>query len=176
MWVFGYGSLMWDGWEKNRGCLRRSTAELKGYVRIFNKLSVSNWGSKADPGPTLNLVAGAGSCRGVAFEFDEADRAGIVAYLEEREGKGFPLKELTIALDGEEDVETLVPLYQGRNVLAPTGIAEIAAMVLKAKGTSGSCASYIEGVVEHLRKLGINDPAVADLRAALVKARAPRPI
>ena len=34
---------------------------------------------------------------------------------------------------------------------------------------SGSCASYIEGIANHLRELGINDPAVADLHGALAK-------
>jgi glutathione-specific gamma-glutamylcyclotransferase len=174
MWIFGYGSLMWDGWEKDRGCLRRTTAELRGYARIFNKLSVYNWGTKADPGPTLNLVASAASCRGIAFEFGEASRADIVAYLAKREGDGFALKELPVTLDGDEVVTALMPLYQGRNVLKPTGASEIAAMALKAKGKSGSCADYIEGVAEHLRKMGIDDPAVADLREALVKARTPR--
>jgi cation transport protein ChaC len=171
MWVFGYGSLMWDGWEVHRGCLRRATAGLKGYARVFNKLSVSRWGSKTHPGPTLNLVPGTGSCRGVAFEFDEANRAAIVAYLDEREGKHFALKELPIAVDGGDAVKALVPLYQGRNVLASTDLAETAAMVLKAKGTGGSCADYITGVAEHLGKLGIADPAVTELFDVLVKAK-----
>lgn len=39
MWVFGYGSLMWDGWEQEFGCLRRCVAVLKGYRRTFNKAS-----------------------------------------------------------------------------------------------------------------------------------------
>ena len=86
MWVFGYGSLMWDGWEAHHGCLRRVTAELRGYSRTFNKRSVRNWGTRLHPGPTLNLVAGNTSCRGVVFEFPESSRAEIVAYLIRREG------------------------------------------------------------------------------------------
>jgi cation transport protein ChaC len=81
MWVFGYGSLMWDSWEADRGYLQRVTAELKGYSRTFNKRSVRNWGTRLHPGPTLNLIASNESCRGIAFEFPESRRAEIVAYL-----------------------------------------------------------------------------------------------
>jgi glutathione-specific gamma-glutamylcyclotransferase len=171
MWIFGYGSLMWDGWETGRACLRRAAAELPGYARILNKLSVSNWGTEANPGPTLNLIAGDSSCQGVAFEFDEAARADILAYITQREGKGFALKELPIVLQGGVEATALVPLYQGRNIIRATGTAEIAAMALKAKGTSGNCASYTEGVAEQLRKLGIADPAVAEMHRALLAAK-----
>jgi len=98
MWVFGYGSLMWDGWEADRGCLGRVTAELRGYARAFNKLSVRNWGTRLYPGPTLNLIASDSSCRGIAFEFPEARRADTVAYLIQREGKNFTLIERPIIL------------------------------------------------------------------------------
>jgi cation transport protein ChaC len=89
---------MWDGWEADRGCLGRVTAELRGYARAFNKLSVRNWGTRLYPGPTLNLIASDSSCRGIAFEFPEARRADTVAYLIQREGKNFTLIERPIIL------------------------------------------------------------------------------
>ena len=51
MWIFGYGSLMWDGWEATFDCKRKERAVLKGYARSFTKASVKNWGSKTAPGP-----------------------------------------------------------------------------------------------------------------------------
>jgi cation transport protein ChaC len=164
MWVFGYGSLMWEGWENDRGCLRRVTAELRGYARTFNKLSVRNWGTRRYPGPTLNLVASDTACRGIAFEFPEASRAEIVVYLVQREGKHFRLTERPIVLGGGA---ALVALYQGPNIIPPTSPSEIAAMALRATGISGSCAGYIQGVADRLRELGIDDPEVAVLCAAL---------
>jgi glutathione-specific gamma-glutamylcyclotransferase len=171
MWIFGYGSLMWDGWETHRGCIHRVTAELRGYARTFNKLSVRNWGTPRYPGPTLNLIASKSLCRGIAFEFPEMRSADIMAYLIRREGKNFTLNELPIVLKGGTAVTASVPLYEGPNVLPPTSAPEIAAMALRAKGVSGSCAEYIKGVADHLAQLGIDDPAVASLCAALVKAR-----
>ena len=86
MWVFGYGSLMWDSWETERGCTRRVVAELLGYCRRFNKASVRNWGTHAAPGPTLNLSKVAASiCRGIAFEFPDTKKEEILSYLEARE-------------------------------------------------------------------------------------------
>ena len=99
MWVFGYGSLMWDRWEAEWGCLRRMTGELQGYARSFNKRSVRNWGTRLCPGPTLNLITSESSCLGIAFEFPEAHRADILAYLVEREGKNFTLNERRIVLE-----------------------------------------------------------------------------
>jgi len=56
MWVFGYGSLMWDGWENSYGCLRKSIAVLNSCRRTFNKASMKNRGSKKAPCPTLSLL------------------------------------------------------------------------------------------------------------------------
>jgi glutathione-specific gamma-glutamylcyclotransferase len=170
MWVFGYGSLMWDGWETRRGCLRRAIAELQGYARSFNKLSVRNWGSRTYPGPTLNLIASRSSCRGIAFEFPEERRAEILAYLIQREGKNFRLNKKPIVLEGGTAIIAFVPIYHGPNVIPPTSASEIAAMALRARGLSGSSADYIRSVANRLMELGIEDPAVTDLCVALGKA------
>lgn len=175
MWVFGYGSLMWDGWEATRGCSCRKTAELRGFVRSFNKLSIRNWGTRDNPGPTLNLIAGKGSCRGIAFEFPETRWSEIHAYLTAREGKGFALRDLPIVVEGgPPQANAIVPVYSGRNVTSATDAGEIAALALRAKGTSGSCAFYIESLAEHLRRLGIEDPTVVAIESA-VRNLATRP-
>jgi len=168
MWVFGYGSLMWDGWETERGCTRRVVADLPGYCRRFNKASVRNWGTHAAPGPTLNLSkVAAGLCRGIAFEFPDTQKAEILSYLKEREGKAFPLHELLVRIDDQSEVSAFVPLYNGKHVIEGKTVEEVAEMVLAATGTDGTCLAYVNGIAEKLSALGINDPAVTELWRAV---------
>lgn len=168
MWVFGYGSLMWDSWETERGCTRRVIAELPGYCRRFNKASVRNWGTHAAPGPTLNLSkVAAGICRGIAFEFPDAKKGEILSYLEAREGKAFTLHDVLVRIDDQSEVSASVPLYNGKNVIEGKTVEEVAEMVLAASGTDGTCLSYVNGVAERLSALGVNDPAVTELWGAV---------
>jgi glutathione-specific gamma-glutamylcyclotransferase len=163
MWIFGYGSLMGDGWEETFGCLRRTIAVLHGYRRTFNKASTKNWGSKEAACPTLNLEKAEGSaCKGIAFEFPDSRDAAVREYLAEREGKGFPLESVTIYLDQGVEVQALVPLYHGKNVLSVDTVREKAAMVARATGTKGSCRNYVREIAQLLARLGIDDPVVTE--------------
>jgi len=167
MWVFGYGSLMWDGWEARLGCLLSVRAELPGYARTFNKASVRNWGSKAAPGPTLNLKRAATSCVGMAFDFPDDQASEVRAYLTKREGRDFALRTTLVKLDGGEEVDALVPFYEGENLVQLARTEEIAALVKRARGTEGPCTSYVIGISDKLRALGISDPVVEALRSAI---------
>lgn len=170
MWVFGYGSLMWDGWERERDCVQRTIGVLRGYSRTFNKLSVRNWGTKANPGPTLNLVRTAGECRGIAFQFDDVARGSILDYLAQREGKGFALSEHPIELADGTTVHAIVPLYQRKNLASSKDTAALVHLARRARGTSGACADYIRNVTAHLTKIGIEDAAVNEFCRALNEA------
>ncbi|MCK4144371.1 gamma-glutamylcyclotransferase [Ralstonia nicotianae] len=168
MWVFGYGSLMADGWEAKFACTQRVVAELAGYRRAFNKASVANWGTATNPCPTLNLYQAAdASCTGIAFEFPEDQRAEVETYLAKREGKNFVLQELQIAPQGAAPVLALVPIYAGHNIIHTTTSEELASCIRQANGKSGSCVEYVVGVYRQLEQLGIDDPAVTQVRALL---------
>jgi cation transport protein ChaC len=171
MWIFGYGSLMWDGWERSRGCRRRVVAELAGYARCFRKASVRNWGTRETPGPTLNLEASPTSCKGIAFEFDDNDSKFIQSYLIDREGKGFKLSELEIRLACGKTVPALVPIYSGKNLIREESLAKRAEMVRIARGTEGWCVDYVRGVVEKLSELGIEDLCVTEFWEAIARTR-----
>ena len=155
---------MGDGWEVSRGCTRRSLANLSGYSRAFNKASVRNWGTKASPCPTLNLVPMASEvCRGIAFEFSDDRTEDIRAYLMEREGKAFALHSLPIQLHDGRHVEAIVPIYEGKNIISVNDAAELKRLIVRARGTNGSGVEYVTGVARELAIAGVIDPVVTNL-------------
>jgi cation transport protein ChaC len=164
MWIFGYGSLMWDNWESGYGCSRKCIALLRGYRRTFNKASTHNRGTKKAPCPTLNLEKeAAGKCKGMAFAFPDERRGDVLAYLGKREGADFQLELLSVRLDDDTEVQAHVPVYHGKNLISSAGLKEKAAMVRNARGTESSCEDYVKEIAELLAKLKIDDPAVTEL-------------
>lgn len=163
MWVFGYGSLMWDGWEAEYASTRRERAVLRGFRRDFNKASRENWGSRQQPGPTLGLsVDATAGCEGLAFELPDAERDRVVAYLRKREGNSFALEEKDVDLQSGTRVRALVPVndrskstYIGGDLLRHR-----ARMAKAAHGSKGACRDYVKNVRDKLHELGVNDTAV----------------
>ena len=169
MRIFGYGSLMWGGWEKDRGCISTNRASLSGYRRSFNKASVKNWGTHDYPGPTLSLIQDdASTCLGLVFEFPDLSQHTIKEYLGEREGKAFDLEECKVVLDSGEEVMAYVPIYHGRNILRES-IEALAARAIVAEGKSGKCADYVISIDSRLRLLDLQDAEVSRM-AKLVKS------
>lgn len=83
-WVFGYGSLIWNpGFAYRQAVLAR----IHGYRRSFCIRSARYRGTPENPGVVLGLAQG-GSCIGMAFRLDPADRAQAVKSLYEREMPG----------------------------------------------------------------------------------------
>ena len=176
MWPFGYGSLMWDGWEERFGCLRRTPADLRGHARIFNKKSLERWGTRSRPGLTLNLTP-SGACRGVAFAVPGDKRDATLDYLRRREqvtdvyleairpvslldGSGRELEALCYVVDRAH------PQYAGR-----LSIEAQARLVRSAIGRSGSNIDYVLNTVRHLDEAGIHDVELMALAAHLAAER-----
>jgi glutathione-specific gamma-glutamylcyclotransferase len=158
MWVFGYGSLMWDGWQDEYGCLRHAVADLPGYARVLNKASTLNWGTKQNPGPTLNIAPlGTGTCRGIAFEFSTERKSAVLEKLKARE-RGFDLPSVSIRLQDGNAVPAITAIYaKGPNLLDVTSPEDLAPLILAATGKDGTCESYVRNVNSMLTELGVID-------------------
>ncbi|HEX7285673.1 MAG TPA: gamma-glutamylcyclotransferase [Candidatus Angelobacter sp.] len=126
-------------------------------------------GSKEAPCPTLNLEEVKDcECKGIAFEFTDTSETAVRECLAEREGTGFPLKEVTIRPEDDTEVTAHTPIYKGKNLVV-LDEAEKARMIARASGANGSCRSYIKRIAELLARLGIEDAGVSPLWQAVQK-------
>lgn len=168
MWVFSYGSLMGDGWEKRFECQRRSIADLKGYERSFTKASIRNWGSRVHPAPTLRIIRReVGICRGVAFEFPQGQKEHVTEYLKGREGKLFTQVSVPMVLNDGEHANAITFIYEGKNIIAASNVDEIASLARRSEGTDGTGLDYIKSVRKTLADEDIQDIAVESLWSAI---------
>jgi cation transport protein ChaC len=174
IWIFGYGSLMWDpgfAYEEVQPAL------VHGWHRAFCVLSHHYRGTKEKPGLVLGLARG-GACRGRAFRVAGSKAEATLAYLHER--------EMVHYVYVFREVPALLP--DGRRVAAKTYVADTAherfcgalpleqtaAMIAEASGLSGTNVAYLENTIRHLDELGIAEGALHKVLEA-VRRIAPSP-
>jgi cation transport protein ChaC len=172
LWVFGYGSLIW---QPGFDFVERRLATLAGYRRAFCMASIRYRGTPEAPGLVLALDrADGGSCVGVAYRVAAHGADGVIGYLRERELISYAYDEvrLPVRLDGGAEVEALAfvsnrahPQYRGG-----LSLDEQAEVIARAVGPRGPNADYLLNTVESLEALGLHD---ADLHrlAELVRGR-----
>ena len=170
LWVFGYGSLIWQpGFDFDD----RRPAVLAGYRRAFCMTSIVYRGTPEAPGLVLALDADPeGACAGVAYHVPQATAAATHAYLRERELVSYAYNEalVRLALDDGREVEALAyvsnpahPQYAGGLTLEAQ-----AEVIARARGPRGPNADYLLNTVESLEALGLHDADLVRL-AALVR-------
>ncbi|SDI91187.1 gamma-glutamylcyclotransferase [Lutimaribacter saemankumensis] len=159
MWVFGYGSLLWNpGFEVADSVLAR----LPDYHRSFCMRSIHHRGTVEVPGLVLALDEWPGaSCLGLALAVRKGHEEATLAYLRERELVSSAYLEKTLKLE----------LTDGRSVQAVTYVIdpvhdqycggmpleEQAGIIARAVGGRGPNTEYLHNTVAHLRALGIDD-------------------
>lgn len=170
LWVFGYGSLMWDpGFDY----LERSPATLYGYHRAFCIYSHRYRGTPECPGLVLGLDRG-GSCRGMAYRVAASDVEDVLAYLHHREMLHYVyiprMLRLYLAGGRTARAHTYVADRQHKRY-ARLDIEEQVRLIAQGAGDRGDNREYLENTVRHLDALGIADGALHRLQA-LVQQRA----
>lgn len=169
IWVFGYGSLMWD---PGFPYVQAEPALLRGYHRALCIYSRFHRGTLERPGLVLGLDRG-GSCRGLAFRVAGDESRPILGYLDERELVSYAYKRATVrlVLPGARRVPAFAYVadpghsqYAGK---LPKDL--IVELVAQGVGTRGTCFDYLENAVRHLDGLGINDGPLHDVLAQAVE-------
>ncbi len=159
LWVFGYGSLMWNPGFPYRD---RVIATLPGYARTFCMRSIHHRGTDEAPGLVLALDEHDGAqCQGVAFEVAAQERETTLEYLREREliSSAYLEKTLHIDLSDGRKVEAVSYVVDTDHVQYCGGLAleEQAGIIATAVGGRGPNTEYLYNTALHLAELGIED-------------------
>lgn len=159
MWVFGYGSLLWNpGFEAQE----RVIATLPGYHRSFCMRSIHHRGTEDEPGLVLALDALEGAqCNGVALSVASHEQDDVLAYLREREliSSAYLEKMLHVALTDGRKVEAVTYVIDPDHVQYCGGLdlEEQARIIARAVGGRGPNTEYLFNTAAHLGELGITD-------------------
>jgi cation transport protein ChaC len=168
LWVFGYGSLMWN---PGFAPAERRLAVLPGYARSFCMRSVHHRGTPEAPGLVLALDRAEGAaCRGVAFRVAPGAEDAVLAMLRERElVSAAYLEEVhPVLLDAREAVDATAFVIDRAHVqYCRLPLTEQAAIIARATGGRGPNAEYLHNTVAHLAGLGIDEPDLVWLDGAV---------
>ncbi|CAA6662376.1 unnamed protein product [Spirodela intermedia] len=183
LWVFGYGSLVWnpgfDFDERVVGCI-------KGYRRVFTLACTDHRGTVENPARTLTLEASEGAvCWGAAYRVRGGpERRGrhygttlfLAAYLEKREC--------------EYDLKTFVDFYKvgcklaspsftstpdktvNKYYLGPAPLEDMARQIATASGPCGNNRDYLFSLETAMADIGHEDDSVIELANEVRKVMA----
>lgn len=169
MWVFGYGSLLWNPGFVPVEVVR---AELTGYRRSFCMLSIHHRGTEEEPGLVLALDADAGErCTGVAFRVAERERTEVLAELRAREliSSAYVERHVPLSLADGRSVEALAYVIEPSHVqYCRFDLEEQARRIAGAVGGRGPNTEYLYNTAAHLEEMGIKD---ADMSWLVARVR-----
>jgi len=167
MWVFGYGSLLWNpGFTVAESVV----ATLPDYARSFCMRSIHHRGTVAEPGLVLALDQQVGkSCVGMALRVQPGLEAQTLDYLREREliSSAYVEKELDIALaDGRVVTAVIYVIDEAHEqYCGDLALEEQAQIIARAVGGRGPNTEYLYNTADHLVSVGLEDDALNWLAA-----------
>lgn len=169
LWLFAYGSLLWNPCFQAAEC---QTAQLSGWHRRFCFWTPRGRGTPERPGLMLGLEPG-GSCGGLACRVAGSSVACELDLLWRREMVTGAYVPRWVDLCTEAGTVPALTFtsnqayerYAGR--LEDEAVIEVLAL---AEGPLGSNRDYLFATVDQLERLGIPDPSLCRLAAA-VRAR-----
>lgn len=173
IWVFGYGSLMWNPLFDYAEC---RSAHLQGFQRRFCLWSIAGRGTAAQPGLVLGLDDG-GSCAGTAFRLRAAHAHTDLRLLWRREMAvaAYCPRWVDVQFSKNEKPQQALTFLVNR---AHPSFAEnlppdrIAKTLAAAHGYLGSSAEYLLNTFAALKALHLQDDYLADLVARMQAAPA----
>ncbi|MEQ8701312.1 MAG: gamma-glutamylcyclotransferase [Bauldia litoralis] len=171
LWVFGYGSLIWNPafhFEERR------IARLHGYHRKFCLWTHLGRGSPDRPGMVLGLENG-GSCVGVALRVrrDKVEEEFDIVWRREMVSGAYRPRWVRLRTDAGTVhavafvINPIHPRYAG-----DAREDDIIEALATAEGPLGACVDYLNNTVDHLDEMGIVDRPLRELRKKVAGVRA----
>ncbi|MDR3451264.1 MAG: gamma-glutamylcyclotransferase [Rhodoferax sp.] len=163
IWVFGYGSLLWDpGFHFEEVRL----AEIQGYRRRFCIRLEIGRGSPEWPALMLGLERSAGHCQGVAFRIAGACADGESAIVWRREmlqGHYRPFRSKVTTPQGPINALVFAANTAHAQYVGELPIEQTAAIIATGTGHLGTNRQYLENLVAHFKEFKIEEEYLTEL-------------
>jgi len=163
LWVFGYGSLMWDPALRFAEVRR---ARVAGFARRMILMDVNGGrGTHEAPGLMAALDRGEG-CDGLVFRIAASDVEAETEILWRREviGPGYIPAFVTATLDeGPVQALTFLADHAAAEIRADLTLAEQVRCIAHGAGFLGTSRDYLASIVDHFEALDIHDAHCAAL-------------
>ncbi|WP_019905624.1 gamma-glutamylcyclotransferase [Methylobacterium sp. 77] len=156
LWVFGYGSLIW---QPEFAVAERRIGTVRGYHRRFCLLQRRFRGSRDRPGLVLALDRG-GICRGIVFRLKGLDPAATLMPVWRREMRGSGYEGRWVVVETETGPVTALTFVVNRTSDRYTGrLGEeaIADRIATGAGHLGPSAEYLFRTAQACAEAGILD-------------------
>ena len=170
VWLFGYGSLMWNPAIEYAEC---RPGALHGWHRRFCLWLHGGRGSPDNPGLMLALERG-GSCAGLLFRIPAAEARAelLLAWRREMFTGAYLSRWVTATTDaGPVRAVTFVVNRAYQRYAGRMDEAEVAARLACATGLLGSCATYLAETLGALHAAGLRDRSLERLQRLAVESR-----
>jgi len=156
LWIFGYGSLMWN---PDIPYVKWAPALIYGYHRALCIYSNRWRGTPENPGLVLGLERG-GACRGIAFLVKAAEVTLALEELWAREMRRAVYRPRVVRAwlpNRETLVLTFIADPQHAGYAGKLSVKQTARMIATCRGDRGPNLEYLARTVAHLAELGVRD-------------------
>lgn len=170
LWVFAFGSLMWNPCFEFERC---ETAVFEGWERKFHIWTTIARGTRKRPGLGLCIEKGENSCKGLVYQLLEVNAKDDWQKLWDREMVSGIYQAIwaDLTLEGGEIVKalTFVVDRSHRQYAGGMSISEMSKIIAGAAGKYGACSDYLRSTVEELKKIDVEDAYLDSLLSAVEK-------
>lgn len=166
VWIFGYGSLLWDAPFPHG---EAAPARLTGWRRAMCVWTALARGTPDRPGLSLGLLRG-GDCDGMAFRIAEADLDAALPIIWQREMWTDIYQPTWVDLNvgGSKTAALTFTVNEASHQFAhDLDLEQTVEHIALAHGERGPCRDYLANTVAKLQTMGIRDRYLEDLQDAV---------